>query len=370
MNNLKTKLFLSLLASSFLCPSCSNSESRIYLTKSENVDSFVMIQDVKELNSITRYGDSLVIVTKSSCHYCDLLYGILSDYISSTHEIIYCIDVLTYSEAYEASDNQTGEYALQYPLIKVTPTFLFYKDGSLKEAYINGVTEAKFSAFMDEKTCPLNYYCLNDLSLVEGKGYYVFDLDEEEDTLSFTTTALDKKIRDLPDAPICFTYRRCPDCTSLFKNVLVSYFSSSSNKLYYFETEPYYLLKNSSDETKKTTGLNKWSAFSAKYHLTDYELTDSLNNPTGVVPTLIRFSSSGYRVAVYSNERNPYLNSDNYLQYQTSFYDEVKKLKSDSKVSDTSSTSASYLKALGELKKKAQSYDASQVSAFLNEANE
>ncbi len=61
---------------------------------------------------------------------------------------------------------------------------------------------------------------------------------------------------------------------------------------------------------------------------------------------------------------NPYINSAGYLQYETSFYDEVKKLTSTTSL-EANETGKDYDKALKELESKATTYEKSIINAFL-----
>ena len=358
---------LSLLASSFSLLSCQNESvysDKVIITKSENLDSYVKIQDIKELNSIARYDDAVVIITQEGCSSCNLLLGYLDDYIASNHYLIYTVEATTYLEGYNSDYNENGSYALLYPRISVTPTFLFFKSGKIIDTYAQSVSQEKLATFFSEHTYDLNYYSLNTFIKNGLYGYYTEDISEEEDTLGYSTTSLDKKIAE-GNCLIIYSWRRCPDCLDLKEDLIYPFFNEHPDiKIYYYEVDGYYLLKQSSNESKKEEGLKKFSNFSIKYFLSDYVLHDELNERTGCVPTLVYYSAKGHETKVYKNDLNPYINSAGYLQYETSFYNEVKKLTSTTSL-EANETGKDYDKALKELESKATTYEKSIINAFL-----
>jgi hypothetical protein len=168
-----------------------------------------------------------------------------------------------------------------------------------------------------------------------------------------------------------FTWRRCIDCKNYQQNVLNKFLNTYKDvSIYYYEVDGYYQLKRDADEEDRNYGLNLWSNFAKKYHLTDYQgIKDINDNDSGVVPTIIYDIYGERKVSVYANDGQIYRNDKGRLQYGLSFYDDVKKLESKTIVDENDNTSTKYQKALKELSSKAMKIENKKCLDFLVEVS-
>ena len=367
---------LSLLLS-FLClPSCSGRDNdKVLLHKKEGIQSTIRLNSAEELNSLVRYESSLVMVTQTGCEHCEAQLPVLNQFIQETETVIYSIDYSAYKEAYEAESNSIGTYANLLPRVFSTPTYLFYGEGSLKEAKVPtsdmDLTGMKEMIYSYSELIPL--YQLNDTTYNSRDGYtYISNSEELEeaknlDTLGYSTTELDKKIQDEEKITVLYTWRRCLDCKDYRLSFFDDFLLKSTKKIYYYEIDGYYLLKRQSDETLRDLGLNMWASFSEKYHLiTDaYYNTDILGNKAGFAPTMVTYEKGSYSsMDVYLNEVGYKTNDDGTLSYTMAFHEDVLALKSDTKVSDGDSDSQK--KARSELSSKARTIDLEKSKEYLS----
>ncbi|MCI1735644.1 MAG: hypothetical protein LKM30_07980 [Bacilli bacterium] len=373
---------LILLAASFSLAGCSQQDyyqqtfgSKIPTTQVKDLDSYVLIPDVSLLNSIARYDAAVILVSRIGCHYCGADLVNLKSYVAKTHTLVYVVDSITYKEAYEDKSNETGDYARLYPQIQGTPTYLFYNGGKLVNSH-NGVFGSdSYEANLSQYLVDYGYVSLNTFTHdPEQTGFYAdsyaIDVDDTSDWWGYSTTALDKALSEGGKTTVLFTWRRCTDCKNYHQQVLDSYLlKNPSLSIYYFEVDGYYLKKRSGDEATATEGLAGWASFCQKYHLTDMPgYTTPAGQATGVVPTLVTFDGTGHTTSVFANDKDPLRNEDGTLSYTTSFYADVKTLKSSTKVSLGDTTSSTYQKALSELATKAQALEAKLCLSYL-EAN-
>jgi hypothetical protein len=360
---------LFMLGSSFSLPSCSKGVgidigSKILTKKSETVDSYVMIQDLAELNSLARYDDAVILVTLPGCQHCLETIEEMKTYIPKTHNLVYAVNFFLYDEAYSAQDNQTGTYARLYPKIESTPSFLFYRRGTLKNLWAKKDSET-VEAVLPKYLYDYPYYAVNDFTKTEY-GYYYEDISEDYDTTGFGTAALDQLLATETRKTVLYTWRRCGDCRNYHDYVLDPFFvKNPTAKIYFYEVDGYYLLKRSAEETAKTEGLKRWSAFTVKYFLHDYDVSDAEGNPTGYVPTAVTYRKTGHETDVYANDLDPLRNSDGTLSYGKAFHSEVLALKSASAVSEGDTTSSAYQNALKELGAKAMDLENTLSSDYL-----
>lgn len=384
---MKKRIFLILVSLlSFSLPSCQKTDSeknKILLKKADNISTLFYIRSAEELRSITRYEDCLVFISKPYCHYCEADRAYLQKYITQTNAILYEVTYLIYSEAYDDESNQIGDYAFQYPRVTGTPTYLFYKNGKLQDSHVGAYSSKEsyenFVSILNKKIHPINLYMLNDFTTGnEDDGtvsYHYMDTSENReetknlDLLGFGTENLERQINENPSLPVLYTWRRCTDCKSLHEEVLYDFLLSNETfKLSYYETDGYNRLKRMSGETEKNLGLSIWSSFSKKFHLynEDFYQVDINGNKAGYTPTIVEYRNGVYHsMEVYLNEGNPKIDENQHLYYSTAFHEEVKNLRSDTKVEKEDELNEDYQKALKELSKKAKEYDQKHALSYL-----
>ena len=377
MNNRKTIAFC-LVRLLFSMPSCSSSEkpfssSKVLLHKAEGIQSTVRLNSAEELNSLIRYEDCVVFVTKEGCSHCEVDIPVLNAFIEDSESVIYSIDYTVYKEAFEASSNAMGTYANLLPSIRYTPTYLFYQEGKLLQVKIpeKDYSYSELKEMLSSYTMEIPLYQLNDFSYHEEDGYtYLSNSEELEetkvlDTLGYSTVSLDKKIQE-EKASVLYTWRRCNDCKDYRLYCFNDFLTKTDKKIYYYEVDGYYLLKRQSEESLRNLGLEMWASFSKRYHLISdsYYNTDVLGNKAGFAPTLVTYQRGSYSsMDVYLNETDLVENEDHTLSYRMTFHPEVAEFKSDTKVDSNDSSSKE--KARKELASKARTYDLKASKEYL-----
>lgn len=362
------------VVSSFSLSSCQSDalNGKVPVRKIENIDSYVRIQSQNELMRIARYESAVIMVDEKGCASCNKVLPLIIDFVKETEYLIYVVDYSTvYINALNDSSNITGEYAGLFPNIKYTPSFLYYHDGKIVDAHDGGYTEGTLASNISSNIKEIGYYSLNTYIKDEDPQYqdfyYTQDFDEDNNIQGYDTAILDKKISE-GNVMVVYSWRECSDCKDFYNSFFYSYMNDHPNiKIYFYETDGYYQLKRSSDKALAKDGLEKWASFSSSHYLTDYQgIYDKLNIPTGVVPTMIYYGNNTHSTFVYRNSTNVYKNSEGYLQYGTAFLDDVKSLKSDSKVSNDDVSSSSYQKALKELEEKALKVERTKMKEFFD----
>ena len=321
----------------------------ISLKRVDELSSLVEITSSSQFNNIARYDDAMIVVSRDGCKYCASLFSSLREIIKKEHILIYFIDIEKYLEAYEDISNKEGQFAFLYPKINSTPTILFFSGGELKNYHVGTFKDIKE---LDDYIVYSNMYLINDFHIDEGKTDYYIDYEEENDFPGIGTTSLDKLINSKTKATIMYSWRKCGDCKEYYKYVLNPFLKENKDKkIYIYEVDGYYMLKNylDSNNLPNEEYLSLWYDFSSKYHLTDYEFYDKYSNRSGVVPTLVSYSDSSYSINVFRNDYNVVINDDYSLSYKGSFYEEVKQIKTNKKVSSNDKTSDEYISALKEL---------------------
>lgn len=367
MMKLKT-LFYMFGVSSFLFSSCSEIPNyqqvlgeRIFIYRQDNINSYVEISSEDELNSLARYDDCCILITSPTCTACQNTLIELSDLIEKEHYIIYTVDYESiYREAMNSAYNSQGKYAYLFPRLNQVPTFLFYRDGRLIDYRIGSFKEGELEEGLEEYFFDANLYYANDL-IAEGGHYKISHLDLEN--ITYSSTYLDS-LSD--EKVVLYTWRRCGDCYNYKERVLFDFLVENETvKLYVYELDDFMLLRRE-DEEKRRIGSLLFSDFSAKYHLNAYSRLDEFSNEIGFAPTIINYTNNSYILSVYSNDRDVYIDENNYLAYNTTFYEEVKDLRSDTKVDNFDYTSSNYQKALEELNQKALILEDKLCLEFLN----
>ena len=412
MRKSKLLLLIPIFASFFnSLTSCNNNNSnsttykaldkgdKIVLSKSEGIDSFVLIETENQLNEIARYDQACIIVSREGCQYCDsLLYSLRGNkdsdgkytngYIYRTSQVFYLVDPYVYTTCYSADYNKTGSFALLYPEVKGTPTMLFYNDGKLvntRVGHFYSTTPDKVDRSDDEKNYEKTksilskyimdneYYSLNTLTRIENNlsayvVYYIESRDEDDDTLGFDTTTLDSKISESNNITIIYTWRRCNDCKEFKETVLEPYLYNNSKKAYYYEVDGYFLKKRNSDATKSDYGQKLWYDFSNKYFLNDIPGFTNDYGSTGATPAIINYKNKNesHTTKTFRNDTDLNIDSNSKLYYATSIYDEVKStLRSDTSVTNVDTADSNYQKALKELETKRDNLEKDLLTEFL-----
>lgn len=334
--------------------SCSKEESKnedtIFLSRAYNVSSLVEITSSNQLNNIVRYDSAMIIVSKEGCSYCSKLFSQVREIIKKENILVYFIDINKYLESYNDVSNKEGSFANLLPKISSTPTTLFYSGGEIKNYFMGVFDDIEKELF--EYVSFTNIYMINDFHIDKGKTDYYIDFEEEHDFYGIGTNNLDSLIENNL-VTVMFSWRKCQDCKEYYQYVLYPYlFKNTTKKIYVYEVDGYYSLKNYLDENNNPNNdyLNLWYSFSSKYHLTDYEFYDKYSHLSGVVPTIVSFDSTSYSINVFRNDYNIIINSDNTLSYGNSFYEEVKQIKSKTKVNSSDTSSNEYITALKELR--------------------
>lgn len=349
-------------------------ETRVSLSRKEDIDSTVMIHSVKELQDITRYDSCLLYVSLEGCHYCASTKEVLKSYIKETSALIYEVDRSVYASAYDETTNSQGKYAFLYPKLSGFPGFLFYQNGKLSDTYLNSLSSRDdLDEMLKDKAYLTNRYILNDVEYSTREDSYSFILSEQDEvckseiTLGFTTAALDGKIGANTKCNVLFTWRRCSDCKNYNTLVLTPFLEKNSDaKLYYYETDGYMQLKREEGTIGEHVS-SLWSDFCKKYHLTDFMVMDAYGNEAGYVPSMLSFENGDYRFSVFSNQNGVERNSDGTLSYTNTYYPELKNIKSKTKVDEGDSTSSTYQKALKELNESVQKEDITLNTKYLEE---
>ena len=380
---LSKKFITCLTLLTFSLPSCAELptyekvvNSRISLEKQEGIDKLFLITSKDELFTLTRHQDLVLFVTKPGCPYCDSERKYLERFIKDTNTIIYEVNYLVYSEAYDDASNKEGEYKNNLPSLRVTPTYFFYKNGKVVNSQLgrfvdqgNDIYEIFYDLF-SSYVYPINLYRLNDRTdeKINNIEYHLFQTnDDDEETndemyFSFTSNLLDKQIAKDEKSLILYSYRLCIDCVNFKKYVFLdSLIQHADKKVYYYETDAFYRLKNHSDFTYKQLGYERWKAFSEKYHISFYD-------DRGVVPTLATYQKNEFLSwNVYANQGEVVYNDDSTISMNKVFYEEEKKMKSKTKVEKGDNSSEAYFQAINELKEQFLKYDNQHAKKYLDE---
>lgn len=353
---------------------------KILLKKAENASSLFYLSSAEQLRSLTRYEDCVILVSLEGCHYCENERKKIQQYVLETSAVIYEIDQSFYTEAYDDPSNSLGEYAFCYPSLTGYPTYLFYKDGKLKNSHPGalGNDYDSFRSQMNDQVEVLNFYMVNDYltytTPLDITYHYWRNIEEDDikrlDTFGFSTEELDKKKKSGKNT-FLISWKRCPDCSSLRNDVLNGYlYQHPEKKLFVYEVDGYFLTKRSSESSISDFGLSMWNTFSIENRLVteDFYFEDRNGKRSGVVPTLITFNDGVFLSSdVYLNESDIRINPDGSLSYGKAFHKECLSLRSEGKVSPNDTSSENYLNAVHELSLKAKELDDKLALKYLDE---
>lgn len=374
--------FLSLL---FCLPGCFSDQNKIsdeiknkvLLKKSEGLTNLALLTTKEQVFDVTRYEDCILFCSLPGCSHCKTERTKLEKYISETQCVIYEVSRNVYVDCYDDESNSLGSYAYMYPRLTGYPDYLFYKDGKLKDSHIGELGE-NYDSFKEElskKVTPINIYLANDYKtgLFNSNTYAFFDCEDSyhnKDSLLFKTNRLEEIISK-EKSTVLFSYKRCPDCTLYRQEVLLPFLlENRSKKIFLFELEGYYQLKNSADASEKKTGLSLWSSFSSRFQLIDEDFyhIDQYQNKAGYTPTVCRYQQGKFLSKdVFLNEEGIIRNEEGTLSYQSAFHKECLSFTSDTKVKENDTSSFEYTKALKELREKALKKDKEFAISFLNQ---
>ena len=362
--------FIPLLLNSCHKSDNSYSDNKVSLKRVDDIESVVKLTSKNQLFNIVRYDEATILITKEGCSFCNSTLTEFRDIIKKEHILIYTVDINYYLEAYNDISNKEGQFALLLPKITASPTFLFVKEGKIIDYHTGAYKENTLEEELKKHVSYSTIYSLNTYHKEEGDTDYYIDYEEEYDFAGIDTTALDNKINSDNNFTVLFSWRKCSDCKEFKSEVLRPFFNTyDDKKLYIYEVDGYYSLKNYLDENNNPVQeyLNLWYDFSAKYNLTDYEFYDKYNHRSGVVPTLLNIYSSKRKINVFRNDYEVIINDDNTLSYKHSFVSEVTKIKSDTKVNNNDTSSKEYISALKELQEKALKIEKEESLKFLEE---
>lgn len=374
--------FLSLLFCLSGCSSEQNNftdeiKNKVLLKKSEEISNLVLLTTKEQVFDVTRYEDCILFCSLPGCSHCKTERTKLEKYISETQCIIYEVSRNVYVDCYDDESNSVGSYAYMYPRLTGYPDYLFYKEGKLKDSHIGelGNDYDSFKEELSKKVTPINIYLANDYKTgLFNSITYAFFQEEDSyhnpDSLLFKTNKLESIIKK-ENSVVLFSYKKCPDCTLYRQEVLLPYLLENRlKKIFLFELEGYYQLKNSSDAAEKKTGLSLWSSFSNRFQLIDegFYHVDQYQNKAGYVPTVCQYQQGEFLSKdVFLNEEDIIRKEDGTLSYQKAFHKECLSFTSNTKVKEKDTSSSEYTKALKELKEKALKADKEFAIAFLNQ---
>lgn len=321
-----------------------------------------------EINSIARYEDAAILISRESCSHCQKERKFVDSYIQETESLIYEISLIPnpdhpndlkypYQSLVNANENKSGPYAGLYPEIPGTPTWLFYHEGELIATRVGGMGEdyVEFKKNFADYGTPIRLQVLNDYQTYVGdlSDYHHFDLDASGKYLSLSYEALEDTItkRSSEDVSVVYSWRRCSDCRNYDKILYPFLTSHPETNVFTYELDGYYQKKRTDDdESIRQQGLQEFSDFSKRFSLYSdtYYNTDTYGNKAGVAPTIVNYGTS-LSQNVFANNMNATRNEDGTLSYGMAFLPEVKALKSKTKVKEGDKLSDNYQKALREL---------------------
>lgn len=377
---MKKKLFLLSLLPLLSQISCNNkntpntpSTSSLYIKRKEGIKGLVKLETAKQVSDIAEYEDMIIVISQPSCKWCHRYYPLIEQFIENTESIIYEVEYSIYAQL------DSDKYKVKE--ITGTPTLLFLDNQKIVD--IQGV--ASYDDYNEvykqivENSTFTNYYNLNDYTLktrkytVNGKEiistYYALDVDEYTDALGYTSLTLEDKINN-NNIVVLYTWRRCNDCKQLKEDILDNYLNEEENKnkrIYYYEVDGFMQKKRAENEEDKKEGIKLWYEFNQKFSFTYYpsfSYDDITALTTSVTPTMISYPSK--ENVVYLNDSSVNLNDDRTLSYQESFFDEIKNIKTESKVSDDN---LNYASVLDELQNKVKELEKEKCLDFLKRNN-
>lgn len=376
---MKKKLFLLSLLPILSQISCNNKNtpiipstpSTLYLKRKEGIKGLVKLETAKQVSDIAEYEDMIIVISQPSCKWCHRYYPLIEQFIENTESIIYEVEYSIYAQL------DSDKYKVKE--ITGTPTLLFLDDQKVVD--IQGV--ASYDDYNDvfkqieENSSFTNYYNLNDYTLKTRKftingteitsTYYTLDVDEYTDALGYTSLTLEDKINS-NNIVVLYTWRRCNDCKQLKEDILDNYLNEEKNKrIYYYEVDGFMQKKREVNDEDKKQGIKLWYDFNQKFSFTYYpsfSYDDLTGMTTSVTPIMVSYPSK--ENMVYLNDSSVNLNDDRTLSYQESFYDEVKNIKTESKVIDDNSN---YALVLEELQNKVKDFEKEKCLDFLKRNN-
>lgn len=295
--------------------SCNSEKSKVLSLKSEALDSYVKLSADDVEYHISTEDDFVLMVSQKTCSACTIAKKLLRTYISETNNLIYDIELSDYETI------STSNKAL--PEVKNTPTFLFFKGGSLLkkiEGFKNDYDDFKntFNRYIYSR----NLYTLNTYEKVSGNSdwYYVENKSD--------TTILDKAISSNKDLTVYYSWLICSDCHNFHEKIYTKYINSlnSNSKAYEFEVTYFRSGKPGTKPNEGEDGYDeymRWLNFATKYGFGEYR--------DGKIPALINYKEGQVNeYAIFANDSNV-IEEDGTFRYDTAYYNEVKEIRASSK---------------------------------------
>lgn len=295
--------------------SCNNSDSQVLSLKSESLDSYVkMTADDVEYH-ISTEDDFVLMVSQKTCSACTIAKKLLRTYISETNNLIYDIELSDY-ETISASNKDL-------PTVKNTPTFLFFKGGSLLkkiEGFKNDYDD--FKNTLNRYIYSRNLYTLNTYEKVSENSdwYYVENKSD--------TSTLDNAISSNKDLTVYYSWLICSDCHNFHEKIYTKYINSLNSNIKAYEFEVTYF-RSGKPGTKPNEGEEgyeeymRWLNFANKYGFGEYR--------DGKIPALVNYQNGQVNeYAIFANDSNV-VEENGTFRYGTTYYDEVKEIRANSK---------------------------------------
>ena len=178
-------------------------ENAVYTLKSTQLTNYVRLQTVDELNRVARNMTAVIMIRQDTCKWCSLDEAKLRQYIPETNNIVFTVNKDVYQEAYESTENSSGQYAYLYPQFVGTPTYLYYRDGKCVDTRVGSFTDDadddNLAQQFGEYVVDVNLYLLNRFDYVESTGYYTYS-----DETFYDETPLTQLLSEDPNANVIY----------------------------------------------------------------------------------------------------------------------------------------------------------------------
>ena len=296
--------------------SCNNNDkSKVLSLKSDMLDSYVKLTADDVEYHITTKDDFVLMVSQKTCSACTIAKKLLRSYVSETKNLVYDIELSDYETIVSSVAN--------IPIVKNTPTFLFFKNGELLkkiEGFKNDYDDFKntFNRYIYSR----NLYTLNTYEKISGNSdwYYVENKSD--------TSVLDNKIASTNDLTVYYSWLICSDCHNFHDKIYTKYVNelNSTIKAYEFEVTYFRSNKPSVKPNEGEEGYEdymRWFNFASKYGFGEYR--------DGKVPALVNYTNGQVNeYAIFANDSDV-KEENGVFRYDTAYFSEVKELRANSR---------------------------------------